>query len=233
MLETIREYALERLEEAGEAEAVRKRHAAYYLKLVEVAEPHLQRRDQVMWLSRLEADHDNLRAALAWSQTASDGADVGLRLAVALSAFWIVRGYWREGRAWLTRALERGTEASPALLARAQAHAGYLARQQGDLAEASRLADESLSLSRALGDAEGIAVALKIRGSVAYSHNDYEQAHEHFAESLRLFRELGNQDQIAEMLDWFGSMVKRQGDNAQATVLYQEELELWRALGNT
>src|SRR5262249_19313589 len=132
MLETIREYALERLEISREAATVRRRHADYYLALAEIAEPNLQRAEQVAWLDRLAAEIDNLRAALTWSRTAADAADLELRLAGALWLFWGLRGYLSEGRAWLARALGQNSEASTVLRALGLTRAGELAWWQGD-----------------------------------------------------------------------------------------------------
>jgi predicted ATPase len=160
MLETIREYALERLEASGEAEAVRRQHTDYYLALAEAAAPQLHGAEQRAWLDRLDAEHDNLRAALAWSQTVPSGAGVGLRLAGALSVFWFVHGHVSEGRKWLAVVLvrEAGT-----LAARAKAliGAGYLAGFQEDNVAAHTHFEESLALFRKVGDKAGIAAALR------------------------------------------------------------------------
>lgn len=113
MLETIHEYARERLEERGEAEELRRAHAEYFLALAEEAEPEIEGPHQVAWMDRLEAEHDNLRGALSWSLETGDAESV-LRIAGALWLFWVVRGPFSEGRRWLTAGLSGG---EPLLLA--------------------------------------------------------------------------------------------------------------------
>ena len=137
MLETIREYALERLEESGEAEAVRRAHAEYYLALAERAEPELTGPEQACWLDRLEAEHANLRAALGWAQTQGPASAIGVRLVGALWRFWYLRGYLGEGRAAAEAALAAG---GGTLAERAKAFyaAGGFAQEQGDYGSASR-----------------------------------------------------------------------------------------------
>src|SRR5207245_10606218 len=117
MLETIREYASEKLSATEEAEPMRRRHLAFFLQLAEEAEPKLEGAEQVAWLERLEAEHDNFRAALAWGF--EDQPSLALRLAAALGLFWELRGYWNEGQAALERGLAQGGEAP--LAARAKA----------------------------------------------------------------------------------------------------------------
>jgi predicted ATPase len=149
MLETIREYALERLEQSGEAEAVRQRHAEYCLALAEIAEPHLQQHDQLSWLDRLEREHDNLRAALRWVLD-GDAGEIGLRLAAALAEFWFIRSYRSEARGWFEAVLAHPNAAAPTpvrakvLLAASSAI--------GSRTAIPALAEESLAISRTLGD---------------------------------------------------------------------------------
>ena len=131
MLETIHEYAREKLQESGEAEEIGRAHAEYFLALAEEAEPALMGADQVPWMERLEAEHDNLRAALSWSLEAGD-AESALRIGGALWRFWNVRGHSSEGRRWLAAGLSGGEAAPVSVKARALLALGYLALRQGD-----------------------------------------------------------------------------------------------------
>jgi predicted ATPase len=204
MLETLREFALEQLDATGETAMVRQRQAAYYVHLVEHAAPHLRGPDQVAWLEWLEAEHDNLRAVLAWSRTSGGDAEQGLRLAAALPEFWYWRGYVSEGRAWLEGVLEDSPGAVPTLRAVVLARASYFAVQQGDYARAKGLAAASLTLSRHLQYTTGVAIALSVLGEVASVQADYALARMRTHESLQLFRELADQDQIANLLGRLG-----------------------------
>ena len=157
MFETLREYALERLVESGEAEAVRRQHAQFFLALAEEAEPQLFFTLRAHWLERLEREHDNLRAALRWfiDQRA---VEVGLRLGSALCSFWEARGYLTEGRKWITDLLAlAATEPRTAARAKALLGAGNLAYAQGDHVSAETLVTESMAIGREVGDWESIA----------------------------------------------------------------------------
>jgi non-specific serine/threonine protein kinase len=134
LLETVRQFGWEKLEEAGEVAQTRKRHAEFYLALAEEAEPELSGAREGVWLEKLELEHDNLRAALEWSLECDDGAELGLRLSGALGGFWHVCGYLSEGRRWLDRELARrrsGVLPSPTR-AKALSRAGWIAIFQGD-----------------------------------------------------------------------------------------------------
>ncbi|MFQ5794790.1 MAG: BTAD domain-containing putative transcriptional regulator [Candidatus Bipolaricaulia bacterium] len=161
ILETIREYGLERLEASGESEAIRRTHADYYLALAEQAEPKLEGPDQRMWLDRLEVEHDNLRAALVWFEQNGE-AEAELRLGGALWGFWHMRGYLSEGRRWLEGALAKGEDRDVSASVRAKAlhGAGVLTHEQGDYERATVLYEESLDLRRELGDKPGVAILL-------------------------------------------------------------------------
>ena len=190
LLETVRQYAQDRLRDAGEAAAVRNWHRDWFLELVERAEPNLQGPEQAIWFERLETEHDNLRAALAWSETDSGGLEAGLRLAAPMWWFWILRGHLREGR----DRLERMLALSPApTVARAKAlqGAGYLAFAQGDYDHARALMEESLVLSRQLGDKRGIAIALAQLGRVATAKATTLPRRRSFEDSQVLFEQLG------------------------------------------
>jgi predicted ATPase/DNA-binding XRE family transcriptional regulator len=228
MLEPVRQYAQEKLEESEEAEGVRRRHAGYYLALAERVRPKLRGRDEGVWLDRLEAENDNLRAAIGWSLEAGD-AEMALRLGAELWWFWYKRGYVSEGRRWLEEALGKG--ASPTY-ARAEAlnGAGALARIQADYEQAQAWLDESLVLQRELGDKKGMADVLLNLGTVALDRGDHPRSAALFDESLSLRRELGDSWSIALALNNLGVTVRARGDLADAASLGEESLELFRAL---
>jgi len=253
MLETIREYALERLEISGEAEVVRQWHALHYLGLAEAAEPEILGAEQTMWLQRLEMEHDNMRAALAWCQSMAGDAEVGLRLAGALWRFWDTRSYLSEGRRWLEQMLARRdlgaarehglTEAADqasiqhrqarlAMRAKALYGAGALAWSQGDYAQATTLLKDSLALFRALEDTAGIASTQNHLGIIAQLQGDYGRAMTLLQASLALHRELGDKHGIASALNNLGMVALCQGDYAQARPLVEEALALVRELGS-
>jgi hypothetical protein len=158
LLDTIREYALERLELSGDARELRQRHAAYFLQLAEQIEPELQGSDMRTWLDRLEAEHANLRAALTWA-LGQGMVELAARLASALTAFWDVR-HRHEGRDWLEAVLTSGASLTPAIRAKTLHAAGWLARALYDGATAIALLEESLALYRALGDERGYTTTL-------------------------------------------------------------------------
>jgi predicted ATPase len=157
MLETIREFALERLEASGEAEEAHQRHASWFLDLAERAAPELTGPEQQEWGRRLEADHDNLRAALTWA--VSHDSESALRLCAALHEFWILTSALREGTLWCDRALAAGDAGAPACRANAMYTAARLAYRQGNVAKASDHADTALELFERLGDERGMARA--------------------------------------------------------------------------
>jgi predicted ATPase/class 3 adenylate cyclase len=233
MLETIREYALERLEASGEAAEIRRRHARYWLEVAETAQVELIGRDQVAWLARLEADHDNLRTALAWSLAEAHGAEPALRLAGSLYRFWWRRCYLSEGREWLARALARDALPRGQARARALNGAGVLARIQADYRAAHASFEESLAIARELGDRAGIAQALQNLGSVARHQGQHSSATALFEQSLALWRELGDTWGIAVALWYQAHVAQDLGDYERATRLSEESLALARERGDT
>jgi predicted ATPase/DNA-binding SARP family transcriptional activator/class 3 adenylate cyclase len=234
LLETVRQYARDRLLEAGEAEAVQRRHRHWFLALAEAAAPELLGTEQVAWLERLEADHDNFRTALERSgQHEPEGA---LRLAGALWHFWMVRGYLGEERERLGAALQaaEGHEELRRSVTRARAldGAGVLANLQGDYTEARPLLEESLAIFREQGDKQGIALCLSHLGFTAYQQGDYSEARSLLEESLATLSELGDKGDIAFSLMHLGSVAYEQGDYAEAHSLYEEGLTISRDGGN-
>jgi len=231
MLETIREYGLECSTVSEEAPAVRRVHAGYYLELIEGVEPELTGPEQTAWLDRLEAEHDNLRAALRWAEESGE-TEVALRLAGALCQFWLVRGHLSEGRECLARLLTLAeTSRHRAARAKALTGAGNLAHNLGDYATAHALSEEALALWRDLRDKQGIATSLTNLGWVAHHQGDYAAAYALHQESLALRRELGNTWGIAFSLTNLGWTIHKQGDYAQATALLEEAVGLFREVG--
>ena len=230
MLETVREYGLERLEEAGEEEA-RCALAAYFLALATV-EPGIVGAARAGWLARLDAEHENIRAALTWARD-RDEAEAGLRLAAALWQFWFTRGHLREGRAWIEAMLALDHTGAAAPFARAEALCGSatLALRQGDIPAAERYARESLAVCGAMDDARGMAAALNLLGNAAFERNDYAEAVTHYMASLALCREIGNRLGISVSLGNLGRTARFQGDYVRALRYYQESETLDREIG--
>jgi tetratricopeptide (TPR) repeat protein len=231
LLETVRQYAAERLAAAGEEEEAREQHLAHFLALAEAAAPRLTGPEQGTWLARLEREHDNLRAALGWARAQGDG-ERGLRLAAALCWFWYMRGYLNEGRGWLEEALARAATAPAALRATALNGAGNLASDQGEYGQAEVLYAQALALRRELGDKRGIAGSLSNLAGVAERRGDYGRAVPLFEEALALARVSGDTLSIAKTLGNLGLALGHQGNIEREAALFEEALALFRALGD-
>ncbi len=231
MLETVREYGLERLASSGEEAATREAHAAWCLALVERVAPELAGPEPGPWLDRLETEHDNLRAALQWAMAQGE-ADLGLRMAGDLWRFWRHRGHWTEGRAWLERTLALGDGAPAAAQAKALNGAGVFADDQGDYDQAVARYEEALALFRALGDRQGAAGTLSNRGDVARLQGDYDRALALYEEALALYREIGATRWVGFSLNALGVLAIDQGDVDRAASRYEEALTVFRALGH-
>ena len=236
LLRTVREFGLEQLASRGELEEIRQNHAAYYRALAEEAEPKLTSAQQAQWLNRLEAEHDNLRAALDW--LAESGDDEGAwAMGGALWRFWSVRGHFSEGRACLARLLEIGPmslKGAPVSLRQARAKlvqsAGTLAAQQGDYPAAAELYEESLALRRELGDKRGTANLLNNLGVLARFEGDLATARARYEESLALLRSLSDRAAVGQALNNLGLVLRYQGDLAGARQSLEESLRLRRQL---
>jgi non-specific serine/threonine protein kinase len=242
MLHVVREYALDRLEASGEAEALRRAHAAYMLALAERAEPELTGPDAGRWLGRLECEHDNLRMALAWARERGE-AETSLRLVAAIFRFWMVRGHLREGRAWVDGLLTLGSgmtdvesqdvgAGSAAAWVRALLAAGVLALYQGDEAAARIWLAQAAARGRAVGDLRTAANALSSLGVVAMHQGDMEQAGARIEESLALMREVGERRGIAAVLVNLGIVVYLQDDLKRAAASFTEALAVARQVGD-
>jgi predicted ATPase len=230
LLETVRQYTRDKLQESGEAPGVRARHRDWYLGLVERAERQLLGPDQGKWLKQLETEHDNLRAAQAWSMEHSPEA--AMRLAMALGHFWEVRGYLSEGRERLAAALSRAEAGRTLMRAKALNAAGRLALHQGDYAAAGLLNEESLAIFRELGEKPGIATVLNNLGLVAFRQGNYASAHSRYEESLAMNRELLDDRGVAIALNNLGNLAHAQGDWGAARACYEEGLAIRRELGD-
>lgn len=231
MLDTIRQYAMDRLAEAGEAPRVLALHAAWAVALAERAEPELVGPQQIAWLDRLEVEHDNLRAALE-RLTAEGSSDGALRLAGAVWRYWFTRGHWNEGRDWLERALRSGRPEPTSARAKALYAAGALAWAQGDHRRSAELCGEALPLCRALGDHQGITIVLLFLGATALVRGDHQAAVARFEESLALARQIGDAWGAAFALDTLGDLARIQGEYRRASGFYEQSLEMARSLGD-
>ena len=235
LLETIRQYGLDKLGESGKADEVRDLHLDYFLQWAEKVKPHLIRSDQLVWLNRFETEHDNIRAALEWSRVSEKGADRGLRLATAMGYFWKLRGYQAEGRVWLSAALAPQNAQEPTIV-RAQAlyHASVLAFFQSDYPTVRTLAEQSLAISRKLG-ADGraeVANALEILAEVETETGNYSAAPKLYEQALALYREVGDLVGIGDTLKMLGWGAMRTGHYEQAESSLEEGLIVCRQSGD-
>jgi predicted ATPase len=232
MLETIREYALEKLTASGEGVSTKRAHAAYCLVLAEEEATEQSGVERAAWLERCALEHDNLRAGLEWL-IETGNADWGLRLGTALFRFWEIRDYQTEGRDQLGRLLKLPGAAAPTKArTRALFAAGILAGEQGDYASADALIGESRDIARRLGDKTGVAVSLNALAVLTRDRGDVPKAHALFEESLLLWREVGDLKAVARALSNLANTVKLLGDYERSRTLYAECLSIFRGLGD-
>lgn len=229
MLETIHEYAREKLQESDEAEEIKRLHAGHFLALAEEAE--LVGPDQVAWMDRLETEHDNLRAALAWS-LGSGEAETALRLGGALGWFWRVRGYGREGQGWLEEALASDDGAPGPARAKALYAAGDLAELGGNFQQAQELLQDSVALYRGLGDDTGPAAPLYLLGFLEAEAGDAERARILLEESLEIYRRAGNTQEVATVLHILAIAAMHNEEQERAKTLFEESEALYRESGD-
>ncbi len=234
MLETIREYALEKLRASGEEAMLRKAHRDGCMQLAERAESELIGPQQQEWLERLELEHNNMRAALQWSLAGHD-AEAGLRLAAALFRFWYIHSQHNsEGRRWLERALEATRHNPTPSAARAKALRGLagLALIQGDYPSARAVYDEALDLFQTLGDKTYTAITLSNIGNLALMQEDYAAARAFLEDSLDMHHELGNRFYVGYCLWSLAHVARAAGDYARSRAYSAEALEIFRTFGN-
>ncbi len=242
MLQTLREFGLEVLTSAGEAEATRQAHAEYYLTLAEEAEPTLLREsEQERGFARLEQEHENLRAALSFLLEQAhrlagilqgqEPAERALRLCAALHTFWYMRSYILEGQAFLEQALAVRSGVKASEQAKALSDAADMAASIDDLERAETLGGEGLALYRELGDRSGIANCLSLLGSIARVRGQYRLAAARLEEAEALFRELGNSPKHSRNLNEWARVTTEQGRYEQAQALLEESIAIFQALG--
>lgn len=238
MLETIRQYALERLGREGDPGAARRQHAQHYAAFAERACDRLQGRAHWAWLDRLEIEHDNLRAALNWSLddrgTASGSggrAATGLRLVQSLAPFWYQHGHAKEGRYWLERAIEVASSDAGAPLARVAHWLGVFRQQQGEDAAAIPLFERSLAIWRGLGDQNQMAVELNSLGVTWRSLGDLGAARSFFEQSIALARQIASDVRLSTALGNLGILEIDAGNVERATEVLQEALVLSQKTG--
>src|SRR5262245_55289748 len=236
MLETIREYAIERLTEGGQLADTRTRHLTRYVQLAETAEPELTRSGQALWLERLSEENDNIRAAFDWSLE-SGQVELGLRLAGALVRFWSIRGLMSEGRRWLAEALGSVEGVDPAVLGKAHFADGFAALGQGDYPKAKPSFETALELARQAGDVKLEAMALQQIGWLVMTSGKYEEAHgerarELAGKALELAGSIGDKLVQSGSLNILAEVAAEEGDEETANELYEKSLTLRRELGD-
>jgi len=228
VIEPIRQYARELLEESGEGEQVRARHAAYYEALAAHARLRLRRTDQALWLEKLAHEHDNLRAALRWLLGRGRPERV-VGVGWGICQFWALRGHADEGRRWMKRALAEGGELPVVVRARALYAVAILSFVRGEVERGAVTADESAAMARAAEDPETLATALTLRGLAALSTRDLDVAEKNLVRGLALSRELDDRYCISHGLVGLAQLAMARGDNAEATKLLAEAETISRA----
>jgi predicted ATPase len=246
LLDTVRQYASDRLSEAGEIEEIRGRHAEIYIELAEHADQELRGPDQSEQIHILENEHENMRAALSWS-IASGKADMAARLVGALGWFWFMRGYWKDSWMWLTASLDMSLEPNPMLRAKALYRAGGLQVIRGNLEGTVELIEEALAICRDHNDSEGKAWCLNLLGQAGtWRSNDLDVTESFLSKSAEIFRDLGDEWGVAWSTRYLGKVAEARGDieqsiylQKQALALFGEVLDEWNVahslflLGNT
>jgi predicted ATPase/serine/threonine protein kinase len=228
MLETIRGYAEEKLREAGEEDAIRAAHGAWFHHLARRAYSDLHLTDNARWMASVEADYDNWRAALRASVADPDAVAY---LCCALGRFWRVRGHWAEGDEWLGHVLGAGGARDPELRAKSLHAAGELARAMGDFARARPLLEASVSLHRGLGDLQGVALAIRPLGHLLLDEGEMSEAEAAAAESLAITEEIGDRIGFAQTTNLLGRIETQRGEYDRAASWYEKGLVVDRAVG--
>jgi predicted ATPase/DNA-binding CsgD family transcriptional regulator len=233
LLESVQQYAATKLQESGETRSTAARHLRCFLDLAERSEPEQRTRDQILWLNRLELEHENITAALEWSLTDANSAESGLRLATALRWFWSARGYPSEGLLWLKRGLSSKSPVAERVRAKALNAAGALCHSVGELAQAEDYLNEALGLWRTLDDdVAGMGVSLNTLGLVAKAQGLHPRAEALLGEALNLARQANDAPRLATVLNNLAALAIDRSDYASAELFLGESLSIKRALGD-
>ncbi len=238
MLEIIREYAWECLSVHGEVEQAQRAHAHYYQHLAKEAEVHLFGAEQARWFDRIEREHDNLRVALRWSLEQAEAGrrepwrEMALRLASSLTRFWLVRGYSREGRAWIERALHGSAEVERSVQAKAHMGAGWLAFLQGDVEQAEVLCVQSLQLYQEGTERRGMTWPLQWLGWISLRKGNDQAASAFLQESRTLSRNVGDTDNLSYLLHFLAGAAIDRGEYEEAHTLLKESQALFQEVNH-
>ncbi|HZA93945.1 MAG TPA: LuxR C-terminal-related transcriptional regulator, partial [Gemmatimonadales bacterium] len=230
LLETVREFGVERLQQSGEAGIIRQRHAAYFLALAEQAEAKQNTIEREAWLDRIEADQGNLHSALEWSVEQRD-AEIALGLCGALLPFWQFRFHATVGRDWVRRALALGKDVSAPVMRKAVYCAGTLAYMEGELAEAAGLFADALLRYQEADDPEMTGRVELALGRLAWDDGDLDTARGWFDSAKLRFEGCGDKVGLAHSLHYEGLVAFKDGDYPQAEACLREALAMWEALG--
>jgi predicted ATPase/transcriptional regulator with XRE-family HTH domain len=226
-LETIREFAREKLVESGESQAIHNRHLAYFAQWAEKAEAGMRGSDQILWANRCETEHNNVRAALDWSRKDGAQRQDGLRLVAAISLFWVLRSHFVEGLKWLTLFLpDAEVSQDPQLRAKILYRAGGLSLLMADFDRAIELCNQSIALSREHDDKPLISAALCYLGDALQKKGDLASARSVLEESVELGRLISHPSQLAASLINLGAIVHMQGEHAQGRTFLEEALAI-------
>jgi predicted ATPase/DNA-binding CsgD family transcriptional regulator len=231
MLETIHEYGVEQLETQGEATNLRRRHAEYFLTFAEEADPNLSGPNQALWLDLLDADHANLRTAMAWSQEPAGDTELGLRIAAVLAWFWRLRGHLTEGTRWLETILKACPDRT-VLRSKVLARTTLLTYSQGDRLRTKALAEESVAIAREVEDDSIIGWALHAMGRALHCNSEYERASVALVESLERFRAAGDLVGLSYSSWYLGDVARAQGDYERSAPLMEDGLRFGHDSGD-
>lgn len=233
LLETIREYAAEKLRAGDEWKSVHERHYAYFLEVMVASKPELWGQGQQEAVRRLEQEHDNMRVALRWSVEESDDPAQALLLSAELNNFWLPQGYFSEARTWLSRALERvdkHNRTEPRAYALQQA--GVMAFVQGDLGQAIDRIEEAVSIRRENNSRQAMANSLLCLGLALRHKAEFVRAAECTEECLQIYRDANDHNNTANALNNLGLLYHQLDDFARAAECLEESLSLYRQFAN-